>query len=128
MRNNLTIQLSRTCFERTVLEIADLLPSGIKESLDNVQILVRAWPSHEQLSTAGLDERHDLLGLYEGIPRIERGNYNLSLPDVIWLFQRPLESLCEDYWQLRAEIRMTMLHEIGHHLGWDDQQLEALAA
>lgn len=124
----MTIQLSRICFERTVLEIVDLLPSGIKESLDNVQILVRDWPSHEQLFTARMDERHDLLGLYEGIPRTERVNYNLSLPDVIWLFQRPLESVSEDYWQLRAEIRITMLHEIGHHLGWDDQQLEELEA
>ena len=123
----MTIRLSRTGFMRTVSDVVNLLRPTVKDSLDNVQIVVRDWPSPEQLSEAGIGES-DLLGLYEGTPRTEREHYNFSLPDLIWLFKRPLELECETHQQLTEEIRITILHEIGHHLGWDDKQLEELQA
>ncbi|MBI4337762.1 MAG: metallopeptidase family protein [Chloroflexi bacterium] len=118
------VHLTRKQFTRLVLEALDSLPPRFQEALENVTVLVADWPRPEQLRTAGLGGRGDLLGLYEGIPQVERGSgYNMVLPDRITIFQRPIEAVCETVEQVTEEVRATVVHEIAHHFGWSDEEL-----
>ncbi len=83
-------------------------------------------PSRDQLATAGLDPDESLYGLYEGIPRTEWGADWAALPNKITLFRLPLEEDFPNPDDLAAEVRLTVIHELAHHLGIDDERLEAL--
>lgn len=109
-------------FDALVSETIDALPTWIHDALENLQILVIDEPD-EELSP----ETDDLLGLYTGVPLPERGpEYSGELPDVIYIFrQRHLElGLSPD--DLRDEITTTLIHEIAHYFGIDDDQLHEL--
>ena len=67
-----------------------------------------------------------LLGLYEGIPLTERYDYNLVLPDKITLFQGAIEAICSSDEEVVEEIRDTVVHEVAHHFGIDDQRLQQM--
>ena len=84
------------------------------------------WASREQLIGSGLDEREMLLGLYEGIPLPDRYDYNLVLPDKITLFQRAIESICSTDEEVVTEVRATIIHEVAHHFGIDDEALHEI--
>ena len=72
-------------------------------------------------------EEPDILGLYEGIPLTERDGYGfMELPDKISIYRRPLCAMCEDIDELIDEIRITVVHEIAHHFGIDDDRLHEL--
>ena len=118
--------MKRRDFEKLVLEALEQLPDEIALHMDNVDVVVQAWPSEEQLDSTGLDGPHELLGLYEGIPLTERDSYNMALPDRVNIFQGPIEAISSDRETLVQEIRDTVLHEIAHHFGIDDQRLEEL--
>ena len=118
--------MKRWDFEKLVLEALEQLPEEIALHMDNVDVVVQAWPSEEQLDSAGLDDPHELLGLYEGIPLTERDSYNMALPDRVNIFQGPIEAISSDRETLVQEIRDTVLHEIAHHFGIDDRRLEEL--
>ncbi len=104
----------------------DELPPQFLERLDNVDIVVEDWATREQLFGSGLDERDFLLGLYEGIPLPDRYDYNLVLPDKITLFQRAIESICDTDERVVEEVRATVIHEIAHHFGIDDNALHEM--
>lgn len=111
--------VSQTAFEALVAEALDDLPPYVQERMDNVAVLVQAWPTNGE----------DLLGLYEGINRAQRGSgYHLAVPDRITLFWRPIleEVGTSDPGAIRAEIRKTVIHEVAHHFGIDDDELERL--
>lgn len=118
----------REQFEALVIEAIDGLPDDILRMLDNVEIVVADAPSAEQLDEAGaLDAGELLLGLYEGIPLVDRtSGYGMVLPDKISLFQRALESVCPDAETLRREVRVTVIHELAHHFGISDRRLREL--
>ena len=120
------MRLPRREFSLLVTRAMDELPPEVQEALENVTVLVQDWPSPEQLESSDPDDPHSLLGLYEGIPQTDRGNYNLVLPDRITLFQRPLEEVCDNRRELRDEVRTTVVHEIAHHFGWSDEELERM--
>jgi len=66
-----------------------------------------------------------LFGLYEGVPKIKRGvTYGEVVPDKILIYQQPIEMVCRTPAQVRDQVRRTVLHEIGHHLGMDEEELE----
>lgn len=114
-------------FEALVAEAIESLPPEFKDKLDNVAILVTDWPSQEQLRQLRLKERTQLLGLYEGIPRTQRGGgYNLVPPDKITLFQKSIEAKCRTVEDIRTEIARVVKHEIGHHFGLSDTALRRL--
>ena len=113
-------------FEQLVRRAINELPPAFLERMENVDVVVELWASREQLIGSGLDERETLLGLYEGIPLPDRYDYNLVLPDKITLFQRAIESICSTDDEVVAEVRATIIHEVAHHFGIDDEALHEM--
>jgi len=95
--------------------------------LSNIAIQVEDWPDDETLLDLGLDPRRDTLyGLYTGVPLDERGGwYGNVLPDVIFLYRQPLLDDCLDRAELVHQIQLTLLHEIGHHFGFTEEEMDA---
>ena len=94
---------------------------------ERVAIEVRDRPTRRQLRDAGLKPDELLLGLYVGRPETERSVLDAPrLPDVIFLFREDLEDACDDEAQLEEEIRVTLLHELGHYFGFDEDDLSDL--
>ena len=119
------ILLSREDFESLVDEALSSLPEEVQRWLDNVAIVVADRPSPEQQARTGLGPGSLLFGLYEGVPKTRRGvTYGEVVPDKILIFQRPIEMVCRTPAQVRSQVRRTVLHEIGHHLGLDEDELE----
>ena len=110
-------------FEWLVLKAIDGLPSEVVSELCNVDIVVQDNPSELQKISSGLNPSDKLFGLYEGTPITNRYDYNLVLPDKITLFRIPLEEAFTVPEDLLREIRVTVLHEIAHHFGFEDQEL-----
>lgn len=119
--------MDRSEFEDLVVNVVASMPAEFQELLDNVDIIVEDWPTRTQLKEVGLRNKGDLLGLYEGHPRTNRGqNYNLVLPDKITIFQKPLEAQCSSLKELRREIADTVKHEIAHYFGIGDERLHEI--
>jgi len=115
-------------FEQLVDRALASIPSPFRESLAEVAIVIEDWPSDEQLEENGLDEDDALYGLYEGVPRTEWAADWAIVPNRITLFRQPLEEDFEDPAELEAEVRTTVIHELAHHLGIDDERLHELGA
>ena len=113
-------------FIELVRQAYEGLPPRIKEVLDNVDIAVEDWPGSDELRRSGIKGRHSLLGLYSGVPLVERGSYMPTMPDKITLFQRPAEKACGSPDAMVREIRVTLLHEVGHYLGMSEADLHRL--
>ena len=106
-------------------EVLADLPERFKRVLENVGIAMADEPNERERATMS-DPRGELLGLYEGVPITRRTTgYSGVMPDVITLFKGPHERLCSTPEQLRRQIRKTVLHEIGHYFGFDDEYLHA---
>jgi predicted Zn-dependent protease with MMP-like domain len=117
-------RFGRLQFEALVEEAVESLPDEIRGWLDNVAVVVSEWPTPEQLANAGLGPGGLLLGLYVGVPKTHRGfTYGEIVPDKILIFQGPIERVCRTPAQVREQVRRTVLHEIGHHFGMDEDQL-----
>ena len=105
-------------FHGLVLAACGRLPLAVQRHLQNVAITVEDQP------LASISEDGDPLGLYQGTPLGERGTaYSMVLPDKVTIYRRPLLSACNTRRQLKAEIELTLLHEIGHHFGLEDDEL-----
>jgi predicted Zn-dependent protease with MMP-like domain len=113
---------------KQVLRVIEKLPRQFRQQLDNVEIVVEHRPSEKLLRAEGLDPRHDTLyGIYEGVPLPERSLLDPPLlPDKITIFAEPLLQDFPDPEELREEIRLTVLHEIAHYFGMDDDEIEDL--
>jgi predicted Zn-dependent protease with MMP-like domain len=117
--------LSRQEFRRLVSEAIASLPPQVAERLQNVEVVVEDRPTREELAMAGVEPPETLFGLYTGTPLTERGSwYGLVLPDKITLYQRSIEEACRTKRQVREQIRTTLMHEIGHHFGLSEDELE----
>lgn len=109
-------------FEAVVHAAMTSLPDWASEALHNIQVLVVDDPA--EVADA---EGEDLLGLYVGIPLTEReANYFGELPDVIYMFRLPHLELDLPLDELRQEIAKTLIHEIAHYFGIDDEHLEEI--
>jgi len=119
--------MSRSEFETTVGEALDRMPHQFAELLENIVIQVREAPTREMIESVDLDpEHHTLFGLYTGVPLDRRGEaYGNVLPDVVFLFRRPLLAAWGTREDLLRQIQLTLLHEIGHHFGFSDQRMHA---
>ncbi len=118
--------MTLTEFEQLVVRALNDIPEGIREQLDNVDLVVEDSPSNSQLVGSGLEDGYELLGLYEGLPLTEREDYGMVLPDKITIFQKSIEAICENDDEVVAEVRDTVVHEIAHHFGIDDDRLHEL--
>jgi len=120
--------MDRRKFRRLVAEALDTLPGEIRVRMVNVTVVVEDDPTDEQIETAGLDPREDVIfGLYEGSPLSERPHdFAMTLPDRITLFYRPLVETFGGPAEIREEIRRTVVHEVAHFVGLDDDEIELL--
>lgn len=112
------LDLDAEAFEALVIEELDLLPDEMIDGLDNVIFVTQDRPDDGSL---------DLLGIYDGVALTERGQYGFGeLPDRIILFREPLLAVSGDLDELRHEIHVTLVHEIAHFYGIDDDELHRL--
>ena len=115
-------------FERLVDRAVGAIPDPYREALREVAIVVEDEPTREQLRENGLRPDESLYGLYEGVPRVEYAADWVTSPNRITLFRLPLEEDFPDPRDLEAEVRMTVVHELAHHMGIDDDRLDELGA
>ena len=119
--------LGENAFEQLVSRALDDLPEWVQQHMDNVAVMVAAWPSPAQLRVVGTTRGRLLLGLYEGVPLTHRGRgYQLIPPDRITLFQGPLEQVAASVPDLVRQIRRTVIHEVAHHYGLSDEEIARL--
>lgn len=110
-------------FERLVVEALDSLPDELGKLLDNVEVVIEDEPPRHVVEEFG-DE--PLYGLYEGIPLTERLDYGGVLPDKISIYKGPLTRDFVTAEEMRDEVRITVVHEIAHHFGIDEDRLDEL--
>lgn len=114
----------RLHFSRRVDTALRRLPAQVREYLDNVAIVVEDEPGPASRADADGDPE-ELFGHYHGIPRSQRyGSYSMVVPDQISLYRGPLLRAFGTGPELDDQIRVTVLHELGHHLGFDEARLE----
>jgi len=110
------VELSRERFEELVADALDEIPPDLMALLDNVAVLVEDDP-----------EEPGLLGLYEGVALTERGwNYTGALPDRIFIYRRPILAICDSEQDVVEEVAITVVHEVAHHFGIDEERLHEL--
>jgi predicted Zn-dependent protease with MMP-like domain len=119
--------VDRKTFENLLSVAIEELPEEFRTRLQNVAIIVEDYPSKELKKQMGLSDDDTLFGLYEGVPLTERGYFNEPLyPDRILIFQRALEDECDSPEELKQELKTTLVHEVAHFFGIDDDYLEEL--
>ena len=111
--------MSSSEFEDAVRDALDEIPSELAAQMDNVVVLVEDDPPADD---------PDLLGLYEGVPLTERDDFWAAgaLPDRITIFRNPTLAMCETREEVVEEVLVTVVHEIAHHFGIDDERLHEL--
>jgi len=119
--------VERTQFIRLVRRALRDIPPPFKEQLRQIDIVVKRRPSEDDLREAGLGPDESMYGFYRGVPLTERtSGYGMVPPDIIHIYQEPLEEDFRDEGELVEEIRTTVLHEIAHFFGIDDDRLDEL--
>lgn len=114
--------------ERLARDALTRIPEPFASHLSNIILMVEDWPSAELLDDLGIANRYDLSGLYEGRPVCERSLDDFAgLPDTVTLFRRPLlDEWAESGLSLAELVNHVVVHEIGHHFGLSDEQMEAI--
>lgn len=121
------IEVTDEQFQQLINESMDELPQDYIKSLDNVVITYEDGPSPVQRRELKLRCHQTLYGLYQGIPKTERGNnYNLVIPDKITLFKLPMQESSHDMQSLKAQVKNTLWHEIAHHYGLNHDRIHSL--
>jgi predicted Zn-dependent protease with MMP-like domain len=113
-------------FEMLVEQALDNLPPGVKHLLENVAVVIDDEPSAEQLRENGMRPSETMYGLYEGVSPVTYGADMVPFANKITLFRLPLEEDFPDPDDLAREVQKTVVHEIGHHAGMDEQRLHVL--
>ena len=118
--------MNRREFEDLVRQAIETLPEEFLARLDNVDVVVADRPTAEQIGAGGVAAGETLLGLYEGVPLVDRENYGLVVPDKITIFQMPIVEMCSTREELIDEVRVTVVHEVAHFFGLDDRALRKM--
>lgn len=118
--------MTREQFVNIAREAVDSLPEEFRRRIHNVALLVEDRPAEEiQRRRPHGSPRRLLLGLYVGVPATQRSVFALpSGPDHILLFQKNIEAVCRTEDEIREQIRRTVIHELGHYFGMDEDQLK----
>jgi predicted Zn-dependent protease with MMP-like domain len=120
-------RVSKAHFYELVESALQELPEEFARFLEEVPVEVLDRPSARQLEIARVSGGKLLLGLYHGRPRTKRNIEDSgAMPDVIYIFQEPIQAVCRDEAELVRQVRVTVLHEIGHHFGLSEDDLERL--
>ena len=115
-------------FEQLVDRALAAIPEPYRQALGEVAVLIEDEPTPEQLEENELEPWDTMYGLYEGVPRTDYGADWAASPNRITLFRLPLQEDFPDPRDLEDEVRLTVLHELAHHLGIDDDRLDQLGA
>ena len=120
------IRINRRAFKDLVAEALTGLPDEFAAAVKNVAVVVEEEPTAEKLESLGLDPQlDDLFGLYQGVPLPERGADAPALPDRIAIYRLPILWVCETRAEAVAEVRTTVIHELGHYFGLNEDELPA---
>ena len=116
-------------FEALVHKAVAALPQHFRERIENVSFTVEDWADPDDLGQTGTTGGGTLLGVYRGVPLPQRtSGYNLTTPDVIVVFQQPLQRMARDAEHLAALVEQTVQHEVAHYFGISDRRLRELGA
>ena len=116
---------SRKAFEGLVAEALDGLPEEFRKRLDNIAVVVEEEPTPEELSALGMEPEEELFGAYWGqaLPDRTPTDYWGGLPDRIVIYRSPILRACRNRAEIIQEVRDTVLHEVGHYFGLDEDEL-----
>ena len=121
------MKLTRRQFETLVDRALARLPRRFREKLDNIAVVVEDWADDETLAEMEIEPPETLYGLYRGTDLTRRDAfYSGVLPDVITIYQGPIQEDCDTVEEMEALVVDTVVHEIGHYFGLDDDQLDEL--
>lgn len=111
-------------FEVLVEKALDGLPEEFAELLENVAVMVAEEPDPEDLEAMGFDPDEELFGLYQGVPLSDRDTfYSGAMPDRVLIYRGPILRACADRRAVIREVRDTVIHELGHHFGLDEDDM-----
>ncbi len=113
--------MERERFVDLVEEVLDALPEQFRERIQNLAVMVEDRPAENiAQSRKGL-----VLGVYQGVPATQKSVFDMSYgPDRIVIYQKNIEAVCSTEAEIRHEVRQTVLHELGHYFGMDEEQLK----
>lgn len=121
---NLLMRVPPEEFEALVEQALDGLPDEFAELLDNVAVLVEEEPDPEDLEAMGMEPDDELFGLYLGVPLSERDSFYMgAMPDRVILYRGPILRACDNRRQVIREVRDTLVHELGHHFGMEEEDM-----
>ena|ERR1700738_134276 len=116
--------MKREHFVKVVEEALDSLPQEFRSRIRNVTVLVEDFPANQPSPQSG-QQRRLLLGLFHGVPTTKKSIFDLPTgPDYIVLYQKHIEAICSSEAEVREQIRLTVIHELGHYFGMDKNQLK----
>ena len=116
--------MKREHFVEVVEEALDSLPQEFRSRIRNVAVLVEDMPPNQRSPRSGR-KRRLLLGLFHGVPMTKKSTFDLPTgPDHIVLYQKNIEAVCSSEAEVREQIRLTVIHELGHYFGMDEEQLK----
>lgn len=111
-------------FEALVEQALEGLPEEFAELLENVAVMVEEEPDPETLEALGMEPGDELFGLYQGVPLADRDTYyQAALPDRVLIYRGPILRHCGNRRQVIREVRDTVVHELGHHFGLDEDDM-----
>jgi predicted Zn-dependent protease with MMP-like domain len=121
------IEISRSEFEQLVERALRKLPRRFRARLENIAVVVEDWADDDTLEEVGIEPPDTLYGLYRGTDLTRRdASYGGVLPDVIAIYQGPIQEDCETVEEMEELVRDTVVHEVGHYFGLDDDRLSDL--
>lgn len=121
------MKVSEKEFDRIVKRAIRRIPEEVRQHLENILISVQMRPSAEMLQEMGMPPGESLLGLYRGVPLMERSVVSPpQFSDTIFLFHEPLQEICGTIEELEKEIEITVVHEIAHAIGISEERLAEL--
>jgi len=119
--------MTRGQFEALVEKALKRLPRPFREKLANIAVVVEDWPDDATLADMGIESPDTLYGLYRGVDLPRRdSSYGNVLPDTITIYQGPIEEDCRDPDEMTELVRDTVVHEIGHYFGLDDETMHQI--
>ena len=119
--------MTRRQFEALVEKALRKLPRQFKERLANIAVVVEDWADDETLAEMEIEPPDTLYGLYRGVDNTRRdSSYGNVLPDTITIYQGPIEEDCADEEDMADLVRETVIHEIGHYFGLDDEAMHRI--
>jgi predicted Zn-dependent protease with MMP-like domain len=119
------LEITKDRFEELVARAIESLPAEYAKLTENVFVVVEEQPSREDLESVGMsaEDADELLGLYQGTPLEARDSFYSELPDRVVLYRRPILFGCDSEDEAYEEILDTLVHELGHHFGLDDDEM-----